>query len=145
MERADIARVAELERLCFRTPWSENALRSELKNRVACYRLGCIGDKTVAYAGMWVLFDEAHITNVAVDPEFRRQGFGRAIMKEMMRAAIEKHATRMTLEVREHNEAAQSLYYSMGFTKQGTRRGYYSDSGEDAFILWNDDIAAHAD
>ena len=140
MEKGDIKRVAELEKLCFRTPWSENALKSELKNRVAVYRVGLLDDRIITYAGMWVMFDEAHITNVAVDPECRGHGYGRRIMLTMMQAALQHGAERMTLEVREHNAVAQNLYYSMGFYKNGVRKRYYSDSGEDAFILWNDSI-----
>ena len=77
MQKADVERVAELERICFRTPWSRAALAGELKNEVAHYLVGECGGRVIAYAGMWVMFDEAHITNVAVDPAFRRRGLGR--------------------------------------------------------------------
>ena len=74
MQKGDVERVAELERICFRTPWSRAALAGELKNDVAHYLVGECDGRVIAYAGMWVLFDEAHITNVAVDPAFRRRG-----------------------------------------------------------------------
>lgn len=144
MQRADVARVAELERLCFRSPWSEKALAGELKNHLACYRVGLVGGSIEAYAGMWVVFDEAHITNVAVAPEHRRQGYGRALMAEMFRAALLRGASSMTLEVRESNLGAQALYLGLGFEKAGRRRRYYSDTGEDAFIMWNRDVGKAA-
>ena len=141
MRRADVHRVAELERLCFRSPWSEKALAGELSNRVARYRVGLVGQKVEAYAGMWLLYEEAHITNVAVAPALRRLGFGRALMLEMMRTALLDGACQMTLEVRESNLAAQALYRGLGFESAGRRRRYYADTGEDAFIMWNRDIS----
>ncbi len=141
MQQGDLERIAELEKICFRTPWSKAALADELKNSAAHY-LVCERDGLViAYAGMWVLFDEAHVTNVAVAPEFRRLGLGRRMMLCMMRAALLFGATGMTLEVREHNYAAQALYAALGFEKAGERKGYYHDSGESAYILWNRDIS----
>lgn len=141
MRRADVHRVAELERLCFRSPWSEKALAGELSNRVARYRVGLVGQKVEAYAGMWLLYEEAHITNVAVAPTLRRLGFGRALMLEMMRTALLDGACQMTLEVRESNLAAQALYQGLGFEAAGRRRRYYADTGEDALIMWNRDIS----
>lgn len=141
MQAKDLDRVEELEKICFRTPWSRAALASELKNSVAHYLVcECCGT-VVAYAGMWVLYDEAHITNVAVAPEERGRGLGRRMMLCMMRAALLFKATSMTLEVREHNYVAQSLYTSLDFEKAGERKGYYYDTGESAYIMWNRDIA----
>ncbi|MEA5060188.1 Ribosomal-protein-alanine acetyltransferase [bioreactor metagenome] len=140
MQKEDVARIAELERICFRSPWSEKALAGELKNPVARYRVGLVGEALEAYAGMWVIYDEAHITNVAVAPAFRRRGYGRAIMEEMLRTARLYGANQMTLEVRESNLVAQALYGNLGFETAGRRKRYYSDTGEDAFIMWNRDI-----
>ena len=141
MQKGDVRRVAELERLCFRSPWSEKALAGELKNRFARYKVGISGNRIEAYAGMWLLYDEAHITNVAVSPEHRRQGFGRALMIEMMRTALFDGAFQMTLEVRESNLAAQALYKALHFEMAGRRKRYYADTGEDALIMWNRDIS----
>lgn len=141
MQKGDVPRIAELERLCFRSPWSAKALAGELKNPAARYRVGLVGSSIEAYAGMWILYDEAHITNVAVSPDFRRQGFGRAIMLEMLQTALLYGASQMTLEVRESNLAAQGLYEGLGFENAGRRKRYYADTGEDAFIMWNRDIA----
>lgn len=141
MQRSDVDRVAELERICFRTPWSKAALAGELKNDIAHYLVGEAEGRVIAYAGMWVMFDEAHITNVAVDPEFRRLGIGKRLMLCMMRSAKLFGATLMTLEVRESNHSAQALYALLDFKNEGRRKRYYTDTGEDAFILWNQDIA----
>lgn len=142
MEKRDVPRMAELEKLCFPTPWSAKALAGELKNDVALYLVLERDGVVAGYAGAWIMYDEAHITNVAVDPNCRRQGMGMRIMLAMMRSALERGASRMTLEVRAHNYGAQALYEKCGFVKAGVRPGYYGDTGEDAFILWNDDIAA---
>lgn len=141
MQKADLDRIAELERICFRSPWSKAALAGELKNNVAHYLVGEVGGRAVAYAGMWVMFEEAHVTNVAVDPLFRRQGLGKRMMRALMRSALLYGAAMMTLEVREGNFGAQAMYASLGFVCEGRRKGYYTDTGEDAFILWNHDIA----
>lgn len=142
MQKADIARVAELEKQSFRTPWSYNALAGELKNDVAHYRVAIQNGAVIGYAGMWLIFEEAHITNVAIAPEARGNGYGRALMICMMELASSLGAEKMTLEVRESNLRAQSLYSSLGFEKFGVRKKYYSDTGESAYILWLKDIAS---
>ena len=96
--------------------------------------------RVVAYAGMWIIYEEAHITNVAVDPAFRRQGIAKRVMLCMMRTAWLFDATEMTLEVRENNFGAQALYAQLDFEKAGVRKGYYTDTGEAAYIMWNRDI-----
>jgi len=141
MRPGDVDRIAELEKLCFRTPWSRNAIADELKNTAAHYLVCEREEVVIAYAGMWVILDEAHITNIAVAPEYRRCGLGRRMMLCAMRTARLYGAAQMTLEVRETNFAAQALYASLDFEMAGARKGYYFDTGESAFILWNRDIA----
>ena len=135
MQRGDVSRIAQLERICFRSPWSEKSLLGEVKNPVAHYRVGILDADIQAYGGMWIYFGEAHLTNVAVAPEYRRQGYGRALMLDLIQTALLHGAERMTLEVREHNQGAQALYKGLGFETAGRRKRYYSDTGEDAFIL----------
>jgi ribosomal-protein-alanine N-acetyltransferase len=96
--------------------------------------------KVVAYSGMWVIVDEAHITNIAVHPHYRRRGIGEMLMKEMLERAKSHGALRMTLEVRVSNKTAQDLYIRLGFIATGIRRGYYSDTGEDATVMWLNDL-----
>lgn len=140
MQTDDVERIAELEAVCFRTPWSYNSLLGELTNEVAHYIVAFDENKIVGYAGMWVMFDEAHMTNIAVDPDYRCRGIGRAMILNLMGRALKLGAERMTLEVRETNHNAQRLYSSLGFAYAGTRKHYYTDTGENAFILWNDCI-----
>ena len=142
MTRRDIERVYEIEVQSFRSPWSKLSLLGELHNHVAHYYVAEEESRVIGYGGMWLLFDEAHITNIAIAPESRGNHLGRYLLYGMMEAAHERGAERMTLEVRETNRVAQSLYYSFDFTKQGYRKRYYEDTGEGAYLLWNEDMGA---
>ncbi|HWQ06033.1 MAG TPA: ribosomal protein S18-alanine N-acetyltransferase [Feifaniaceae bacterium] len=140
MTRSDVSRVHEIECACFRSPWSKNALLGELRNDVAHYLVMELGGELIGYGGMWVLFEEAHVTNVAIMPDYRKNGRGRTLMLAMMERGIQYGAEKMTLEVRESNLVAQHLYEKLGFYQNGYRARYYSDTGEGALILWNSDI-----
>ncbi|MDL2258286.1 ribosomal protein S18-alanine N-acetyltransferase [Eubacteriales bacterium OttesenSCG-928-K08] len=141
MKKEDVPGVAEIESICFRSPWTKNMLYSELKNAVARYFvLEAPDGALMGYIGMWLILREAHVTNVAVLPQYRRQGWGRKIMLFAMEDANDKGARQMTLEVRESNIAAQAMYEKLGFTIAGRRKKYYSDTDEDALVLWNMDI-----
>lgn len=138
MQKKDIERVFEIEKLCFRSPWSKQSLAGELKNNLAHYLVTELDDgPIIAYGGMWILFDEAHITNIAVHPEHRGNGFSKKLMLALMQEALLFDAGQMTLEVRENNHIAQNLYTSLSFQVQGRRKRYYSDTGEDALLMWN--------
>lgn len=141
MEYADLDQVVEIERRSFPTPWSRHAFVSELRdNAYAHYLVARLGDRVIGYAGMWVLLDEAHITNLAVHPDYRRRGVGRRLLAALERLAARLGARRMTLEVRPSNAAALHLYRRSGFEVRGRRPHYYADSDEDALIMWKDDI-----
>ena len=140
MKKGDIPAVHAIESLSFRTPWSKMALRGELTNPVAHYLVAEEDGRILGYCGMWVVFDEAHVTNLAVHPNARGRGTGKVLLRSSMEKAAALGATAMTLEVRETNLAAQQLYAGFGFICQGSRKGYYTDTGEDAYLLWNRDI-----
>ena len=143
MSLPDIEQVYQIECNSFTQPWSVESLIDEVvENDVAYYVVAECEGRIIGYAGEWVMFDESHMTNIAVIPDFRRKGVATNMILSLMRGAKERGAKRMTLEVREFNFGAQALYDSLGFTKVGIRKKYYSDTGENAFILWNDDIAA---
>lgn len=142
MTKRDITRVHEIEVQSFRTPWSKLSLIGELHNNVAHYSVAEEEGRIVGYGGMWVLFDEAHVTNVAIAPEMRGRHLGRYLLYGMTVKALGYGAEKMTLEVRETNLVAQNLYYSFDFVKEGYRKRYYEDTGEGALLLWNQDIAA---
>lgn len=133
--------VVTIENLSFKTPWTREALVYDItQNRCAKYRVILMDERVVAYGGMWVMLDEAHITNIAVHPEFRGMGFGNEIMKDIINCAINSGVKDMTLEVRASNIAAINLYNKFGFQEVAIRRGYYQDTNEDAIIMWKYDI-----
>lgn len=137
----DLDRVLEIEQLSYPTPWSRRAFLSELtENSYAHYFVARVGGEIVGYFGMWIILEEAHITNIAVHPSFRRQGIGESMLRFAFEKAKELGATRMTLEVRVSNIPAQTLYRKLGFEDRGIRRGYYTDTNEDAIIMWKDDL-----
>ena len=137
MRTGDIAAVLHVEALCFATPWPRNAFLNELTdNRLAHYFVGYCGEELVAYGGLWVILEDAHITTVAVHPGFQRQSYGERMLIRLLDEAIERGACWVTLEVRESNTAAQNLYKKYGFTIVNTRRGYYSDNDENALVMW---------
>jgi ribosomal-protein-alanine N-acetyltransferase len=137
MTAADVSAVHEIEVATFASPWSRESLLSEME-RNACARYLVAADEggaVVAYAGAWIIFDEAHITNVAVAKAQRGKGVGRAIMAALVQYAANLGAQYMTLEVRRSNAVAQNLYKSMGFVELAVRKRYYEDNGEDALLL----------
>jgi ribosomal-protein-alanine N-acetyltransferase len=137
MELRDIDDILEIERLCFSAPWSRAAFVGELRdNHFARYLVALVDGKIVGYSGMWIIIDEAHITNIAVHPAYRGQKIGEAILRRMMGWAVAYGARRMTLEVRVSNLVAQQLYAKLGFVNCGLRKGYYTDNNEDAIIMW---------
>ena len=140
MTRRDIDGVYQVEVECFRSPWSRNSLQAELRNNLAHYHVMEADRRIIGYAGMWVIYEEAHITNIAVREAYRRQGRAERILLSMMESAVLLGAECMTLEVREYNTAAQQLYAKLGFVRKGFRPRYYSDTGEGAIILWNLDL-----
>jgi [ribosomal protein S18]-alanine N-acetyltransferase len=91
----------------------------------------------IGFAGMWILLDEAHVTTIGVSPDYRGRGLGELLLLELFEEAMRRGAEWVTLEVRVSNDPAQALYSKYGFTRQGIRRRYYSDNGEDAYIMWS--------
>ena len=136
MRLEDLAEVQRIEQASFSTPWPENAYRSELMtNRLASYLVARIDDRIVAYGGMWLMVDEAHITTFAVHPAWRRQRIGERLLLAFLDLARDRHAREATLEVRLSNLAARRLYEKYGFRPVGLRPRYYSDDHEDALIM----------
>ena len=130
--------VYQLELDGFPHPWTKGCFRDELKNDLSHYKIMYYDNKPVAYAGIWVMLDEAHVTKIAVSSDMRGNKLGKMIMKFMMSVAKNNGADRMTLEVRESNIIAQNLYKSLGFTVAGIRKKYYTDTKENGIIMWMD-------
>lgn len=135
MRKEDLDQVMVLDTICFSTPWSKATYLAELaKGKGACYLVAEQEGKVVGYGGSWTIEKEMHITTLGVDPDCRRQGIGEKIMLEFVEAAWRTGLEEMTLEYAVSNAAAESLYEKFGFTREGLRRRYYQDTGEDAVI-----------
>ena len=162
----DLPQVRRIEKQSFPVPWPPNSYRREIRDnerawylvaRLANRRLrpnrpqrrfpfnlwprgldGC--DDVVAFAGMWFMLDEVHITTIAVTPFYRGIGIGEALIIEMSKLSQARGSERLTLEVRVSNSVAQNLYRKYGFTEHGVRPRYYSDDLEDALIMWSGPI-----
>ncbi|NLW07403.1 MAG: ribosomal protein S18-alanine N-acetyltransferase [Clostridia bacterium] len=133
----DLDGVLAIEQVSFPTPWSRNSYLNEIyNNEFAYYYVARAADKVIGYAGLWLIFDEAHVTTVAVAPDYRGRRLGELLLKVLMQEAAYLGADRMTLEVRVSNHAARRLYERLGFVSAGIRKGYYNDNKEDAIIMW---------
>nr|WP_325196634.1 ribosomal protein S18-alanine N-acetyltransferase [uncultured Oscillibacter sp.] len=128
--------VAELERICFSTPWSRNMLAEELDNLLSAF-LVALDDsgRVVGYAGLQVVLDEGYITNIAVRPECRKQGIAGKLLQVFLDFAQGNNLAFLTLEVRASNYDAIALYGSRGFRSAGRRKNYYEHPREDAIIM----------
>ncbi|GAC1392477.1 MAG: ribosomal protein S18-alanine N-acetyltransferase [Vulcanimicrobiaceae bacterium] len=137
MTDPDIAQVMQIETLSFPSTWPQNAFHNEIhENKLAHYFVGRIGERVVAYGGIWVILEDSHITTIAVHPDERGKKYGEIMLLHLLDETISRGASWITLEVRETNEAAQRLYRKYGFTVVSTRRGYYSDNNESALVMW---------
>ena len=127
----------KLERICFSRPWSRKMLAEELENQCAAFLVAedSVSGRVLGYAGLMVVADEGYITNVAVFPEYRRQGIAAQILQVFLQFAAANHLAFLTLEVRPSNAAAIALYQGFGFEEVGRRKNYYDLPKEDALIL----------
>ncbi|HEV8438492.1 MAG TPA: ribosomal protein S18-alanine N-acetyltransferase [Methylomirabilota bacterium] len=132
----DLDEVMGIERASFQTPWSRGAFRYELtQNRVARSLIIRADRQLVGYLCLWEIGHEIHITNLAVHPSFRRRGIARALLRRVLDDARQGRVELVFLEVRPTNVEALGLYESFGFRVIGRRKGYYFDTGEDAFVM----------
>lgn len=135
MQPADVAQVAELEKLCFSAPWSENSIRSELTNPLSLWLVAVDGDTIAGYVGSQSVMGEADMMNVAVAPVYRRQGVAERLVALLVDKLTFNNVSSLTLEVRASNEPAIALYRKMSFVQVGRRPNYYTKPKEDALIL----------
>jgi ribosomal-protein-alanine N-acetyltransferase len=142
MSVRDIPDVHVIERSSFPVPWPAYAFRQEIEaNRLARYLICRTADEVVAYGGIWMMVDEAHVTTFAVLPAWRRQAIGSRLLLALLELAAELGASVATLEVRLSNLPARRLYERFGFRPVGIRPRYYSDNNEDALIMTTDELA----
>jgi ribosomal-protein-alanine N-acetyltransferase len=136
MRREDIGAILGIERRSFPTPWTEWMFVSHLKFTGISVNLVLeTGEGISGYAIAWVAYDEIHLLSIAVGPEHRRLGYGRALIEEIIRCGRARGGSLVVLEVREGNEPARNFYKNMGFEVIGKRKRYYIDTGEDAFVM----------
>ena len=140
MTLEDIPAVVEIEKQCFSLPWSEKSFEDSISREDTIF-LVCVeelheNDKEITgYMGLYLSFDEASVTNVAVSPEYRKKGYGEALVAEAKVAAKEAGAECIFLEVRVSNTPAISLYNKHGFENIGIRKKFYEHPVEDAIIM----------
>ena len=137
MKQEDADEIAAIEEMTFAMPWSRKDFWAEAVNENAIYIVGLIENKVVAYAGAWISFEEAQVTNVAVHPDYRGQGIGAELFAKLIDEVKKINVTAITLEVRPSNESAIKLYEKFGLKSVGRRKGYYIDNNEEALIMWN--------
>ena len=136
MTEKHVAQVADIEKICFGSAaWSEKSVASELTNPLALWLVAVEDDQVAGYVGSQTVCNETDMMNVAVHPEFRRQGIGEKLVEQLVAQLkrISSHA--LMLEVRASNAPAIGLYEKMGFQQVGLRKNYYRDPKEDALIL----------
>ena len=140
MRAKDLTGVLRIEQASFDEPWSRRLFLEEIAQRTTrVYRVAWEGRLIVGFGGIMLVSDEAHVNNIAVDPERLRQGIGRALLSDLTHRSLERGARHLTLEVRADNRPAQTLYQGFGFAPVGVRRRYYP-GGEDAIVMWARDI-----
>ncbi|MBD1383158.1 ribosomal protein S18-alanine N-acetyltransferase [Metabacillus arenae] len=137
MTMADIDKVYEIEKHSFSTPWTRESFYNEISyNNFATYLVIEYNNEIAGYCGLWVIFDDAQITNIAISPEFRGRGLGETLLGAAIEGAKKLGANRLSLEVRMSNTIAQALYKKHGFQSGGIRKNYYTDNQEDALLMW---------
>ena len=135
MNASHVSQIAQLEKQCFSDPWSEKSIASELDNPLSLWLVAVEAGEVVGYVGSQTVLGETDMMNLAVAPEARRQGTGRALVLALVEALTEKGSRSLMLEVRVSNIPAQKLYESLGFSQVGRRPKYYVNPREDALIL----------
>jgi [ribosomal protein S18]-alanine N-acetyltransferase len=145
MRRRHVPQVLDIERRVYPRPWTMTLFLSEIVQRsTRFYIVARVRRRVVGYAGLMVFGDEAHVTNIAVDPDVHRRKVAARLLFALITEARRRGASACTLEVRVANHAAQGLYHQFGFAPVGIRKNYYAETGEDALIMWAEGLQAPA-
>ena len=137
MTNADIDGVLKVEEECFAIAWTRADFEREMnENKLAVYFVAKDGEKIIGYAGMWHVVTEGQITNVAVSEEYRNRHVGSMLIEALIKVAEKREMIGITLEVKISNYPAQKLYSNYGFKPEGFRKNYYTDTNEDAIVMW---------
>lgn len=135
MRECHIQQIAELEELCFNDPWSINSIASELNNRLSLWLVAVEGDTVIGYVGSQTVIGETDMMNIAVHPDYRKQGIATALIDMLINELNLRNSHSLMLEVRASNMPAISVYTNLGFIEVGRRKNYYRNPKEDALIL----------
>ncbi|MEN8079021.1 ribosomal protein S18-alanine N-acetyltransferase [Clostridioides difficile] len=138
MDESHVNGVYELSKECFSVPWTLDSINNELNNPLAKYIIAqdLSTEEVVGFVGVWIIAGEGDITNIAVSPKYRNKGIASELLINLFNLCKTFSCEDITLEVRSSNVAAQNLYKKFNFKEEGLRKGYYSDNGEDAIIMW---------
>jgi [ribosomal protein S18]-alanine N-acetyltransferase len=141
MRRRHLRGVLRIEAQVYPRPWTFGLFLSEIGQRASrLYVVARVGGEVVGYAGVFRAVDDGHITTVAVDPAWHRHGIATRMLLVLARGAIQRGCANLTLEVRMSNSGARALYQRFGFVPAGVRKGYYPETGEDALVMWANDV-----
>lgn len=135
MRERDIPAILKIERTSFSTPWSEEAFHQEIRKPYALSKVAVLKDSIIGYICINIIFDDCHILNLAVHPDFRKRGIATALMKEILNELKEKGCRFFYLEVRASNTGAKAFYERFGFNIAGVRKNYYVSPDEDALLM----------
>jgi ribosomal-protein-alanine N-acetyltransferase len=138
MRESDLAEVRTIETLSFPNPWSDNTFRGEIQNESISFPMVVVekpGERVIGYIIYWHIREDVQVNNIAVHPDFRGRGIAEALMRHVIDKVRANGATFMTLEVRVSNDAAVTLYRKLGFEVLGTRKNYYTNPDEDAYMM----------
>lgn len=137
MKITDLPQVMKIDSRSFPSPWTKEIYEQELlKNDFAHYFVIVHEDEIIGYVGLWIVFDDAQITNIAIAPEYRGKGIGEKLFAFALTYAFQRGAQKLSLEVRPSNHVAKNMYKKFGLKKGGIRKNYYPDNGEDAIVMW---------
>lgn len=135
MKSEDLDEVMRIEEECFATPWPRQIFEMEIESPRSLLNVARVGGAVAGYIVAWMIYDEIHILNIAVHPDFRRMGLGESLLENCLDHFSGKGAKQAILEVRRGNSGAQKLYKKLGFEPIGIRKKYYTDTGEDAIVM----------
>ncbi len=138
MDRKHIPQVLEIERTSYPAPWSETAFSNEMISGVSVAIVALVGESVAGYVVGWIVADQLHVANIAVSPGHQRRGIGNGMMTWLLEEAVRRGCTSSSLEVRESNQAARSMYGRLGYRSVAIRKGYYSNPAEDAVVMLKD-------
>ncbi len=140
MNSSHVEGVFEVSKLSLKETWNKESIEKELSNKLAKYLVALDGANVVGFVGMWSVFDEGDITNIAVHPDYRKQGIGNLLMNNLISLCKKNKINSLTLEVRESNIKAQNLYKKHEFKEEGLRKNFYDNPKENAIIMWRHNI-----